>query len=273
MRGSYMKKDIALEDLRSRLDFLDKLISEADRQLKQSPPGRLRIQRQGNSVVYYVVPEIKGNKDHNGQRLDNTDRLLISSLAQKGYIRNVQRYAKAEANAIRKLLNTYPKTTVEDALTGVSKDRHKLLKPVALSDEDYVRQWLAKPYTPKGFSETDPNFKTLKGDRVRSKSEQIIADRLYINDIPYRYECPVMVCNKLFHPDFSVLKVRERKVIYWEHCGIMDKQSYADYATNRFNKYSKQGIVLGDNLIATFETENYPLDTETVDNLINAHFK
>ncbi|MCR5593986.1 MAG: hypothetical protein K6F79_09610 [Saccharofermentans sp.] len=268
-----MKKDIALESLKERLVFLEKVVSEADKQLKKSPPGRLRIQRQGNSVAYYCVQNSKEFKDNNGQRIDNSNRNLIAALAQKSYINNVRRYAVAEAKAIRWLLDGYPKKTVESALDNIKGDRLKLLQPVALSDEEYVKKWIAKPYTPKGFSETDPNFKTLKGDRVRSKSEQIIADRLFVNNVPYKYECPIMVGNKLFHPDFTVLKIKERKVIYWEHCGIMDKQSYSDYAVNRFNKYSKQGIIIGDNLIATFETDNNPLDTETVDNLINAHFK
>jgi len=52
----------------------------------------------------------------------------------------------------------------------------------------------------------------------------------------------------------------------------MDKEDYADSTVLRFNKYSKEGIILGKNLFATFETGRYPLDTEAADRLINAHF-
>ena len=256
--------------LESRAGIIEQTINKAELQLAKSPDGRLRIQHRGNSVSYFHVTKYGSV---NGELIKTSEMDMVRALAQKAYLESLLRSAKTEKKYWSELMNHYPETPIENIYSNLSDDRKHLVKPLAVSDDEYADWWVSQPYKKKPFSETDPNFVTLKGDRVRSKSEQIIADRLFINKIPYRYECPVMVGNKVFHPDFTVLKKSERKVIYWEHCGAMDKKGYSDYAVDRFNRFAKNGILIGTNLIATFETMDVPLDTETVDKLINAHFK
>lgn len=263
-----MKIDIALQDLKNRLDFVNRIIEYSDKRLKDLPDGNLRIQHQGNSLTYYCARESPG--DVNGRII--TDRKLIKDLAQKSYLRKVRQSAMEEQKAIRQMLKNYPELQLENIYGGLRDDRKELIKPVAWSDEEYAKQWLAQPYQRKPFRETDPNYRTLKGERVRSKAEAMMADRLNHYNIPYKYECPILVCGEIYHPDFTILRKRDRQILYWEHCGLMDKEDYADSTVLRFNKYSKEGIILGKNLFATFETGRYPLDTETADRLINAHF-
>ena len=258
-----------LKDLRCRLDYVARVIDYVNKKLVDMPAGSLKIKRQGNSVSYYCAISTKGIKNV----ITIKDAQLISALAQKSYLLKIKRSAEREYSLIRNLLDYYPDTIVEDIYDGLREDRKKLITPVAISDEEYARQWQEKSYKRKPFEEGDPNFLTLKGERVRSKSEQIIADRLNYNGIPYRYECPIRVGNRTFHPDFTVLRKRDRREFYWEHCGAMDRQNYSDYAVNRFNIYADNDILLGRDLFATFETGNCPLDTATVDKLINAHFK
>ncbi|MBQ9321830.1 MAG: hypothetical protein IJ239_05705, partial [Eubacterium sp.] len=70
----------------------------------------------------------------------------------------------------------------------------------------YIRNWLDIQYPKKGFSEEGPEFYTSKGERVRSKSEVIIADTLARMGVPYRYEFPIRFSGTgTFHPDFTVL--------------------------------------------------------------------
>jgi len=68
-----------------------------------------------------------------------------------------------------------------------------------------------------------PELYTAKGERVRSKSEIIIADSLMRAGVPYRYEFPIILngYGKIY-PDFTVLNVGLRKELYWEHLGMMD---------------------------------------------------
>lgn len=73
-----------------------------------------------------------------------------------------------------------------------------------------------------------------KGERVRSKSEVIIADMLNRKGISYRYEYPVYLKNVgQIYPDFTVLDAIRRREIYWEHLGMMDDPDYAEMAILR----------------------------------------
>ena len=111
-------------------------------------------------------------------------------------------------------------------------------------------------------------FKTNKGEYVRSKSELIIADRLSGLGIPYRYEAELILGDTVIHPDFTILDIKHRREVYFEHFGMMDNPKYATSAVQRINLYNRNNIVLGDRLFFTVETDSVPLDTEIVDNTL-----
>ena len=113
----------------------------------------------------------------------------------------------------------------------------------------------------------------MRGERVRSKSEQLIADRLYVNGIPYKYECPITLDGITFHPDFTILRLSDRKEIYYEHLGRMDDPNYAEENVYKLNTYARNGLIMGNNLYATFETRNQPLDVSIVELLIREEFR
>lgn len=63
------------------------------------------------------------------------------------------------------------------------------------------------------------NHETTKGDFVRSKEEQIIADFLFINRIPYEYEALYPFTDYKYRPDFT-LPILQDKKLYLEHFAI-----------------------------------------------------
>ena len=96
----------------------------------------------------------------------------------------------------------------------------------------------------------------------------ISADALNISDIPYRYEYPLNVNGKTFHPDFTILRMYDRKIFYWEHLGLMDDPEYGESACGKIREYMSAGIFLGDNLIITMETSDLPLNHRFISNTI-----
>ena len=121
------------------------------------------------------------------------------------------------------------------------------------------------------FAEDDETeFYTDNGERVRSKSEVLIANAMKKHGIPYKYECPIVLkgIGKI-HPDFTALNIRRRKIYYWEHLGKMDDPDYARKNTFRLNMYEKNGLFHGDSLITTRETSTLPLDTKLLDRMID----
>ena len=105
----------------------------------------------------------------------------------------------------------------------------------------------------KSTYEMEAQFKTKRGEYVRSKSELIIADRLFDAGIPYHYE---VACERkkwiISYPDFLVLNPRTKKEYYWEHFGMMGDPTYLEQTLGKIEKYARYGITLGNNLIATF---------------------
>ena len=109
---------------------------------------------------------------------------------------------------------------------------------------------------------------------VRSKSEVIIADILYRNrkDILYKYERPLEVIEsgrqKLIYPDFTIINKHTGKILYWEHAGRMDDSYYANDFIKKINTYISNNLLLGRDVIVTYETLNTPLDIKVVKHLV-----
>ena len=138
-----------------------------------------------------------------------------------------------------------------------------------LSDEQYRALWEQCEYEGKGFDEYAAEIYTERGERVRSKSEKIIADKLYRENIAYRYEYPLNLSNGVVvYPDFTILVEIRRRNIIFEHFGMMDDERYANNAIEKLRMYANSGYHLGDNLFVTMETSTKPFDSRMLDGII-----
>ena len=141
-----------------------------------------------------------------------------------------------------------------------------------LSDDEYVSYWNGIPYEPKYINNDIPTHITAKGEHVRSKSEEIIANTLNRLNIPYKYECPLLFDNgDIRYPDFTILDVKRRKEYYYEHFGMMDDPQYFVSFVNKIKLYETNGILPGKNLIMTFETLYFPINTQYIEHTIMSY--
>lgn len=151
--------------------------------------------------------------------------------------------------------------------------RRTLVKTEIISDEEFIRQWESVGYRGKEFEDEENEIITERGERVRSKSEKIIADKLFALGIPYRYEYPVLLNGNIrMYPDFTILKMPEREEVYLEHFGMMDDADYVENTMYKLNTYEKNGIYLGVNLYVTHETSRNPLNTRVLDRMLKKAF-
>lgn len=256
------------QDLKTRIELLSKSIIDIEKKLELLPEGRIAIKHQFNKYYYYHagIPQRE-------RYLSAADTALISDLVQKDYLKRVLKQIKCELSAIEKMQKLYPETIAEDVFDSLSDARKQYARPINVCDDAYAERWMAVPYKRKPFKKDSPEFYTLKGERVRSKSEVIIADRLRAQGIPYRYECPLKVGNRIIHPDFTILRMSDRKILYHEHCGKMNDPQYTEDLIIRAKDYNRTGIILGDKLFFTFESETTPLDMTMLDNIISQHYR
>ena len=123
-----------------------------------------------------------------------------------------------------------------------------------------------------GFGKDDPEYYTSSGERVRSKSELLIAEALIRYNIPYRYECPVYHNGELMGvPDFNCLNVRQRKDYYWEHLGMLADPNYANKNVKKLERYSLANDFDESSLILTMETNKHPLNTKVIEGKIRRY--
>lgn len=100
-------------------------------------------------------------------------------------------------------------------------------------------------------------FTTLDGTKVRSKSEQYIADWLYRHSVKYEYEPLLNVTDFYFHPDFYIPEAN----LYIEH--VSDKS----YSTRQKEEQFEKGKLL---YVKTYEamTKDSSLFNHTLDRII-----
>lgn len=238
-----------------------------------------------------------------------SDTQQIRELSSRYYDKRLKTAAlkeKKQINSCITILEKYPKNSdvdiVADKLPKDIKDNAVFSE---LTEEGYARRWqegnnvVKKMRTHK--KDDYHKFKTLRGDYVGSKSEVIIADRLFVSGIPYHYEIaftpeatpdmsrPVydafgrmvgfevigytLEASDTLHPDFYVLNKRTRKAYFWEHLGKMDDPEYCRKNFNRFMRILDAGYVIGEDLLVTHEDSRNPLMTESIDNIIEKYLK
>ena len=248
--------------------FLKETIEKARKDLRHAPEGTLQIKRHKNGYQFFHRTEPRKS---NGKYIQAKDQKIVVSLIQKRYLTQLLRAALKQQQAIEAFLKQYDPDALKKVFLNEGPVRQQFLDPVVLPDPLYIAAWEEYEYERKPFYENDPSHFTQKDERVRSKSEVMIANSLYRAGVPYRYECPLLLGSRTFHPDFTILRISDRKTMYWEHLGLMDDISYCRSTLQKLETYETYGIFPGDQLILTAETSKLPLNASAVKRTI-AHY-
>ena len=170
---------------------------------------------------------------------------------------------------LKRAIKNLPEKELENVYEKLPEARKNLVVPYVWSDEEYTKRWLSKEYTGKIYKDEFPKYATKKGDMVRSKSEKIVADLMYEMGIPYLYEYPVHTEGfGTVYPDFKILKLSTREEVFLEYFGMMDDSAYCRRALEKIQEFARNGLILGKNLYAIFESQDVPIDTNLVEKVL-----
>ena len=292
MKYEQLKPNLLIPQLEERLLELKETLKKVNNDNSKIPQDNfnLRIAQRKGHPQYYCV-----NKSTypTGKYIPHKQKAFAQRLAQKDYYQQLVQLLKHEIQATEQFLLQITatnckqnlrksQTAIEALYTKMCPARQKLITPVTLTSEQYAIQWLNVTWQGLPFLPDAPVHTTIKQERVRSKSEVLIADALTRHGIPYRYEYPLIIkknnksgirpstgsgtTNSItLHPDFLCLNVRTRQEFYWEHFGLMDLSDYAKNAAGKLRLYTENGIFPGHNIIITMETQSEPLSTQTIE--------
>jgi len=110
--------------------------------------------------------------------------------------------------------------------------------------------------------------KTLSGIIVRSKSEVIIADALYKENIPFEYEKLLVANNHRCIPDFTFVDASGDTII-WEHLGMLDNPSYMASWKKKLSFYESIGYYEGENLFTTRDRDGGSIDSNEIQEMVD----
>ncbi len=277
MKQEQLSPNLSIPQLQEHLKELTAIF----KQLKTSPhpqiPGRLRISQKGKYTEYYHIINADDsnntNSTHNGKYIPKKQREIACKLAQKDYDSKIVTLVEEEIAALKTYLTIAP--NIQAFYKTMCPARQKLITPLTLSDEQYASQWKTEPYQGLPFAPDAPVYTTNQGERVRSKSEVLIANALAQHKIPYRYEYPLKLQGQhnsnstTLYPDFLCLNLRTRQEFIWEHFGLMDSQEYVSNTVSKLNLYAQNKITPGKKLIITMETNTEPLTPNIINQMIH----
>lgn len=250
------------QDVKQQLKFLEQSIRKYKQLIKSFPAGELQCFKNGNSFKYFITDGKKA------KYLSKKERNVAKKLALKKYYEACIFDCQQEKKILEQFL------AKSEKLTGKAK---QLLEPTSnykriLTDVLIPDDWANEPYESNTYCPENLIHNTLCGIHVRSKSETIIANMLFANNIPFRYENLLQINGSTFYPDFTIRNPKTNKLCYWEHFGLMDNDEYRESAINKINMYCKNDIIPDVNLILTYETKKHPLDSSWVQQLICRNF-
>ena len=242
-----------------KLESIKKSISTA-----QNKSSEMLYCRKIRGYYQYYVGKEYVSKKKNEKR--------IQMLALQEYREKLNPLLEKAIRHLKEALNSLEH--LNEAYTRMHEGKQVLFEPDVVPVEKRIREFRNVTYERMGFAENDKTeYYTHRGERVRSKSEKIIADELYRQGIPYHYEMPLPLRvdgqMKEFHPDFTVMNITTGEVKYIEHLGMMDNSGYYNNVLMKLDAYERNGLLIGRDILLLHESVYRPLNTRIIADYIS----
>ena len=182
-----LSKDCLLPLLRERIAELSKVEAVLSKRLSRAPAGVLNVSPHRGGFQYFRVTAKTGRK---GEYIPEEKMSFASAIAQRDYDAKMRAELQKLRGVLEKCVAKYDVSVAENLYALLHPARRSLVTPLVYPDEDFVARWSTVKYAGREFDADGPVLMTARGERVRSKSEIIIADALFRRGIPYRYEFP-----------------------------------------------------------------------------------
>lgn len=218
------------------------------------PLGRLKCAKVDGKTYYYL----KRPSDEKYIPVRKGDRKLVAlawALCKRKWLETMIRILECNIRSEKRLQKKY-RAYDFDAINEMVSDAYKFM------DE---KQWYtmlgSEVFSDKVIQSENPSYRedlihcTSFGLRVRSKSEQFIAEMLHAAGIPFRYEPEIKLTApdgmiQSYYPDF-LLKHPMGGTLYWEHIGMLGDEEYLKRNKPKYLAYFHNHITPGINLIIT----------------------
>lgn len=236
-------------------------------ELNSMPEGSLIFMNDNGRTNYVqLIPASAKTGGKRIRRAINKDPNLIKQLARKKFLQKSVELTSEEVERIKIFLQSSRPPDAERVLETLPEKYKDISESVYFPKRAEAKQWAQKPFNQSTFNPEEKIHMSIGGIKVRTKSELLIADRLELYDLPFRYEDTLGYRQYSFNPDFSVMTTKG--IMYWEHCGMMNDPKYRRRNEWKLQIYNKIGVVPWKNLIITYDFEDGGLDLRIIESEI-----
>ena len=229
-------------------------IADAKKEMAGCPNTGLRLENRKGKTIFFEVK--------NGKRIVTNNQKKIDGIVRREYLKSKIEVLEHNERLLRRLLAGYLDANESLFLERMPKHLQKLC---VLGQTD---DWANEEYKMSTYYADLKRHRTSRGLMVRSKSEVIIAEKLYEFDVPFRYEQLVKVGGSMYAPDFTVRNRRTGQEFYWEHFGLMNDEKYVKAWRLKLYEFEQAGISPWTNLITTYDKPNNSIDLQMIEYII-----
>jgi hypothetical protein len=251
-----------------QMDYESTLLERFEKEMQIMPEGSLCLKKvKGNSYIYYQNKKLSENRLLSPKKKEDSD--LIGKIRKKFFIKKSiyqLRENRKIAEVMLRNFNPFDPEVIRNQLGSVYKEVQIIewKSFMELELEKWKENKNENFLHPEGLKHI-----SAKGQRVRSKSETIIADLLDYKNIIYKYEEPLNLNGQNFLPDFTILRSFDSRTVYWEHFGMIYDLEYRKNMEAKLLAYGNSGIIPWDNLIITFDSEEGSIDVSIISAVID----
>ena len=249
------------------MTMLEERQHDLENELKRLPEGMLYVQTPGDKDYYYERFPVGGNRKKEHRIGISRDEDRIFALVRKRYVVDAIKILKEDISRLKLLIGKY-KMCDEQSVMKEFLERYPDLAGGVFRQQQAAEEWMRQGGGSEGFFKDDLKSRSLKGEKMRSAAEIYISSRLEHHGIPYRYEAPLSIPDLGYYPDFTILRPRDRRIIYWEHFGMVTDRDYVMDNIEKLIRYMDYGITPWDNLIMTYNNIEGGFDAKLIDSMI-----
>jgi len=250
-----------LERMRKELYERKKDLSS---ELLMLPEGELFCSDNDGYRKYYQRIPATGNRKKERRYGIKTDPEMMSKMVRKEYVVNALKSIDRDLNALDFAVKKYRPIDERSVMEKFVKKYPELERGIyknSFNEKEWKKGFRnIENYHPESLRHT-----AADGTMKRSKNELYIASRLDHYGQIYVYDCNPGIPGLSRAFDSIILRLREYKIIYWEHFGMMDVPSYLADSKQKLKEYEAVGIVPWDNLLVTYDTLEGGLRAELIE--------
>lgn len=241
-----------------------------NRQLGALPKGGLNIYFRDGKENYFISNTVDGKRI---RKIINKNPKLIQQLAMKKFLEAKLPILKKNLAATKIFAEQIEDDSTDYVLGKLPKWMQALVFKEFEAEVDKEKlSWEKQPYNMSDYMPERKTHTTSRGLKVRSKSEVLICEAFYRNNIAFRYEQILEINGISFIPDFTIRR-DDGKMVFWEHAGRTDNKDYINKHFRKMLTYIENGLTPWNNLIVTYDDEEGNINMNIIESEIALKLK